>query len=60
MDEIKLYSSKNECCGCEACRCICPVNAIEMVYDEEGFAYPRIDKSKCIKCKQCLSVCPFK
>ena len=55
-----LYINKDECCGCGACYCICPVGAIEMMQDDEGFEYPEIDKKKCIRCYQCLKVCPFK
>ena len=55
-----LYEEKNECSGCSACYCICPVNAIKMKPDEEGFEYPEIDEKKCIRCYLCLKVCPFK
>lgn len=55
MIEIK---NKANCNGCHACYQICPVNAIEMKTDSEGFWYPKVDSSKCIKCKQCIKVCP--
>lgn len=55
-----LYSKKDECCGCTACYSICPINAITMVVDEEGFLYPVIDENKCIACLLCEKVCPFK
>ena len=32
--------------------------AIEMVPDEEGFLYPKVNKEKCIKCGKCKKVCP--
>lgn len=35
----------------------CPVNAIELVRDQEGFLIPKIIKSKCIDCGRCLTVC---
>lgn len=56
----KLYDKKSNCCGCSACFSICPVNAITMKQDEEGFLYPSVDKKKCIKCYQCMKVCIFK
>ena len=56
----ELYSDKENCCGCSACYAACPVSAIEMKADTEGFLYPVIDENKCIKCKKCLSVCAFK
>lgn len=58
--EIKLFSKKEECCGCTACYAICLANAIEMISDSEGFLYPHIDDKKCIKCGKCLKVCPIK
>lgn len=48
---------QNECCGCTACYASCPVGAIEMLADFEGFLYPHIDVSKCIDCGKCLRVC---
>ena len=56
MIEIK---EKNKCCGCHACYNVCPVNAIEMIEDEKGFKYPKVDKDKCIKCGMCEKVCPI-
>ena len=55
-----LFTNKQNCCGCSACYSICPVNAISMVEDKEGFLYPHVDHSKCIKCFRCLKVCAFK
>ena len=50
---------KKECCGCTSCKHICPVDAIEMKSDNEGFLYPHIIESKCIHCNLCRKVCPF-
>lgn len=55
-----LFRSKEECCGCSACHAICPLKAISMVEDEEGFEYPQIDEECCIRCNKCMQVCPFK
>lgn len=54
MPEIPV---KN-CCGCTACSQICPVRAIEMISDDEGFLYPTIQKNLCIGCGRCEQVCP--
>lgn len=55
-----LYENKENCCGCSACYSICPVSAIEMQEDEEGFLYPSVYADKCICCYKCMNVCAFK
>ncbi len=50
---------KNRCCGCSACSKICPVGAITMIEDEEGFLYPEINQDKCIQCGACHKICAF-
>lgn len=57
---IYVLDEKEKCCGCSACEMICPVNAIQMKPDEEGFLYPVVDHAVCIKCEQCLRVCPLR
>lgn len=54
-----VFSNKDMCCGCTACESSCPKNAINMSYDEQGFAYPEIDQSICVDCGICKSVCAF-
>jgi coenzyme F420-reducing hydrogenase beta subunit len=51
---------KEDCCGCSACMAACPVDAIQMTADDEGFQYPQIDMEKCINCGKCDRVCPIK
>lgn len=46
------------CSGCGACACTCPVGAITMVRDAEGYLVPAVDESKCIHCGKCTKVCP--
>lgn len=53
---IDVNNIKN-CCGCQACVNACPVNAIKMVENHEGFKYPLINKEKCIHCNKCNTVC---
>lgn len=48
-----------ECTGCHACYSVCPVNAIQMNYDEEGFKNPQISPGKCIGCEKCIRTCPL-
>jgi coenzyme F420-reducing hydrogenase beta subunit len=54
-----VFEEKKRCSGCTACMHVCPVNAISMKTDQEGFNYPEIDKDKCIECNQCRKICPF-
>ena len=56
MIEIK---EKQNCSGCHACYSICPKNCIKMEKDEEGFAYPVVDKTNCINCGLCVRSCPI-
>lgn len=55
-----LFEKKEDCCGCTACFAICPVGAIEMKPDDEGFLYPVVDQKRCLCCYKCLTVCAFK
>lgn len=47
-----------KCCGCGACYNICPVGAIKMQENNEGFLTPIIDENKCTNCGLCLKACP--
>lgn len=58
MKNIYLEThNKKDCNGCGICTIGCPVNAIKMIEDDEGFYYPVIDESKCIKCNKCKNIC---
>lgn len=46
-----------DCCGCEACRQVCPIDCITMRQDSHGFLYPYVDTGKCINCGKCRKVC---
>lgn len=58
MIEAICEDLKHRCTGCEACKFACPCSCIEMVFDEEGFAFPSIDDSACVSCETCIRVCP--
>lgn len=55
---MKIESLTNECTGCFACQNACPVDAITMTEEKEGFYYPHIDSDKCIECGKCDRTCP--
>ena len=55
----KVPFNKTECCGCGVCANICPVSAISMKADDEGFLFPTINESNCIDCGICLKYCAF-
>lgn len=50
---------KSKCCGCSACIQACPKQCITMHSDDEGFAYPKVDKRQCVECGLCEKVCPI-
>ena len=53
-------NEKSMCSGCMACVNSCPVNAITIVRDSEGFYYPEIKKEKCVDCGMCEKVCQYR
>lgn len=59
MSSYLENKDKVNCSGCQACKNICPKDCISMEYDNEGFLYPVIDKSKCINCKRCINACEY-
>lgn len=57
---VKTISCVSEemCTGCGTCQNICPVDAISMKENKEGFLFPYINKDKCILCGKCEKKCP--
>lgn len=58
---MKTVAEKNKdmCCGCGACQAICPVMAIQLQLDVNGFYYPRVEVKRCIICSKCVQICTF-
>lgn len=54
-----IFEDKKDCCGCTACENVCPKCCIEMISDNEGFQYPKINSDSCIECGLCKKVCTF-
>jgi len=57
MNNVNEVIDKEHCCGCTACYACCPVNAITMQPDDEGFLYPIVDYQECVSCGKCVTVC---
>ncbi len=57
MNNVSTIVDNALCSACGACVRICPVNAIDMIYNSAGFLHAFVDESKCIKCRKCLNVC---
>lgn len=47
----------DKCTGCGACANVCPVGAITMKPNAEGFMNPVVDYNTCIDCGRCVSKC---
>ena len=60
MKENALNIDSSKCCGCFACKDVCPRDAVTIVRDKVGFLYPEIDKEKCISCGLCSRVCAYR
>lgn len=58
MITVETCVSEKSCTGCGGCENVCPVSAITMTPNDEGFIFPKVDPNKCIKCEKCVKVCP--
>lgn len=52
-------TDRSRCCGCTACKAVCPHDAITMKADTLGFPYPVVDMDRCVDCGLCEKVCDF-
>ena len=55
--ETAYFCNDERCSGCMACANLCPVNAINIVRNTEGFLAPVREENKCIDCYKCHEVC---
>lgn len=56
---MEILKNIDSCSGCGACYNTCPLNAIEMQKDDEGFWYPHINNNICVECGLCKKTCPI-
>ena len=58
QEDGPLLADRTRCTGCSACAACCPQDAIALVRDKEGFAFPSVDPEKCVRCGLCTKTCP--
>ena len=56
---MELIKNKIDCSGCAMCYNICPKRAIQMVEDENGYIYPKVNEEKCVNCGLCKKSCAY-
>lgn len=50
-------SQIRECTSCQMCSAVCPVGAISIELNSDGFYRPIVDDDKCIDCGLCVKNC---
>lgn len=59
MNQNHVMAITQTCTGCSACQAVCPIQAISMQYNQDGFLEPSVDETRCIQCGKCLNTCPL-
>lgn len=58
VNDVLNRITDDTCTGCGACKNICPVEAIYMGQNSEGFLFPKIKREICVNCGLCAQICP--
>lgn len=56
-ENVSIVTDNKKCTGCSACSLLCPVHAISMNQNADGFINAYVDKDKCIYCGLCVDRC---
>lgn len=56
---MSSVANNEYCYGCGVCVISCPVKAIKMTFNDEGFYKPMVDKDVCVNCGICSNVCSY-
>lgn len=54
-----IHNNNSLCCGCGACKAVCPCEAIEIRLNKEGFYTAFVNDVKCVSCGKCAKICPY-
>lgn len=54
---LRILDIDDTCTGCGACVSVCAKGALSLVYNEEGFYYPKVNPDLCIDCHLCEKSC---
>ena len=57
-NKLPVLADASVCNRCAACAAVCPVKAIQMMPDDQGFTYPKVDEGHCLSCGKCVRTCP--
>ena len=57
-NKSQAITPPQECTGCGLCANMCVHDAIQMVWNHDGFLVPEVIANACINCGACVKACP--
>lgn len=57
-NKSQAITPPQECTGCGLCANVCAHDAIQMVWNHDGFLVPEVIANACINCGACVKACP--